>query len=94
VSHQVSDLCPGEIGRRKDLKVAEEAVSERLFNPTGCSQKEIPPHKPKPADAQGEEEDLSCIEEETGGRYSSQGEIIDGVFDNPWDEELENIDDD
>ena len=73
--------------------MGEEAVSQCLFHPTGRAQKEIPPDIPKSADTQSEEKYLSCVKEETGGRYPSPGQIINGMFDNPRDEELENIDD-
>lgn len=75
------------------MKVGEEAVSQCLFHPTGRAQKEIPPDIPKSADTQSEEKYLSRVKKETGRRYPSPSQIINYMFDNPWDEELENIDD-
>jgi hypothetical protein len=74
------------------LKVEEKAVSERLLDPASRSEEQIPPHISEPADPQGQGEDLSSIEKEARRRDRSPSEVIDGMFDNPRNEELENID--
>jgi hypothetical protein len=75
------------------LKVEKEAVSEGLLNAAGSPEEQIPPHIPEPADPQGQCEDLSSIEKEVRRRDRSLGEIVDRVFDNSRNEELQDIND-
>src|SRR5512136_461796 len=93
MGHQVPDFGMGEIGNREGLKMGKEAVSERLFDSTRRSQKKVPPDISKRANAQGKEENLYTIDQKTRMRNGAQGEVIDGVFDDPWNEKLENIND-
>jgi hypothetical protein len=93
VGHQVSNLCPREIGRREGLKVKEETVSECLFHPAGRPEEEVPPNISKSTNAQSQKEYFPGIDEEAGGKDPPPGKIVNGIFDDPGDEELENIDD-
>jgi len=71
----------------------KEAVPQCPLYPPGSSQKEVSPDIPKAANAQGEEKDLQSIENELGRRDAARGKIVNGIFDDPRNEELENIDD-
>jgi hypothetical protein len=83
----------GEIGDGEGLKVSEESVSECLFDSTRRSQEKIPPDISKRANARGKEENLYSINQKARMRDGTQGEVIDRVLDDPWDEELEDIND-
>jgi len=83
----------GEIGNGEGLKVSKEAVSECPFDSTRRSQKKVPPDISKGANAQGKEENFYSIDQKARMRNDTQGEVIDGVFDDPWNEELEDIND-
>jgi hypothetical protein len=74
------------------LKVIKEAVSEGLFDPACCPQEEIPPDTPETPDPQSKDQDLQSVEEKASWRNHSHGEVIDGMFDDPRDEKLEDID--
>jgi hypothetical protein len=93
MGHQVPHLGLGEIGNGEGLEVSKEAVSECLFDATRGSQKKVPPDISKRANARGKKENFYSIHQEARMRNGTQGEVIDGVFDNPWDEELEDIND-
>jgi hypothetical protein len=73
--------------------VEKEAVPEGLLDAAGRSEEQNPPHISEPANPQRQYEDLSSIEKETRRRDRSPGEVIDGMFDNPRNDELEDIDD-
>jgi hypothetical protein len=93
MGHQVPHFGAGEIGNGEGLEVSKEAVPERLFDSTRGSQKKVPPDIPKSANAHGKKENFYSIHQKARMRNGSQGEVIDGVFDNPWNEELEDIND-
>jgi hypothetical protein len=93
MSHQVPYFGVGEIGDGEGLKVNKKAVPECPFDPTCRSQKKVPPDISKSANAQGKEEDFQSIDQKARMRNSAQGEVIDSVFDDPWDEELKDIND-
>jgi hypothetical protein len=91
MGHQVSDLCPAEIGERKRLEVEEEPVPKGLFDSAGGPQKVVSPHVSESADAKRKEEDFSGVNEEARGMDTSRREVIDGVLNHPGDKELENV---
>jgi hypothetical protein len=93
MGHQVSYFGAGEIGNGEGLKVSKEAVSECLFDSTRRSQKKGPPDISKSANAQGKEENFYSIDQKARMRNGTQGEVIDSIFDHPWNEELEDIND-
>jgi hypothetical protein len=93
MGHQVPHFGAGEIGNGEGLEVSKETVPECLFDSTGGSQKKVPPDISKRANAHGKKEDLYSVHQKARMRNGSQGEVIDGVFDNPWNEELEDIND-
>jgi hypothetical protein len=75
------------------LEVSKEAVPECLFDSTRGSQKKVPPDISESANAHGKKENFYSIHQEARMRNGTQGEVIDSVFDNPWNEELEDIND-
>jgi hypothetical protein len=75
------------------LKVEKKAVSEGFLDPAGRPEEQNPPHISEPANPQGQCKDLPSVEKEAGRRDRSPGEVIDGMFDNPRNDELKDIDD-
>jgi hypothetical protein len=93
MGHQVPYFGVGEIGNGEGLKVSKEAVSERLFDSTRRSEKKVSPDISKRTNAQGKEENLYAIDQKARMRNGAQGEVIDRVFDDSWNKELEDIND-
>jgi hypothetical protein len=92
MGHQVPHFCPSKVRRGKGLKMHKKAVPESLFYPTGRSHKKVAPNVSTASDAQSEKEDLSGIKKEPGRSGLSLGKVIDGVFNDPRNEELKEID--
>jgi hypothetical protein len=93
MGHQIPYFGAGKIGNGEGLKVNKQAVSERLFDSTRRPQEGISPDISKTPDAQSKDEDFQSIDKKAKSRNHPRGEIIDGIFDDPRDEELEDIND-
>jgi hypothetical protein len=92
MGHEISHFCSSKVRRGKSLKMNEKAVPESFFHSTGRSHEKVAPNVSTASDAQGEKEDLSGIKKEPRRGGLSQGKVIDGVFNDPRNEELEQID--
>jgi hypothetical protein len=73
--------------------MGKESVSQGPLDPACRSQEEKTPHVSKPADHQSNAEDLKPIGKKMGRDRVSYGEIINRMFDHPWDEKLKHIHD-
>jgi hypothetical protein len=71
----------------------KETIPEGLFDPASRSHEKIAPNVSTASDPQSEQEDRSRIEKEPARGRFSQGELIDGIFNDPRDEKLEQIND-
>ena len=75
------------------MKVVEETVPEASLYPARRAHEQVPPDIPEETDEQGETENLQSVDEESGRRDLSGGQIVDGELNDSWNKKLKHIHD-